>query len=126
MCVDLGAEQLPCLLPALLGPVYREISDSTKRAGEELYNLAQEVVDLIKNVCGREAFSIAYAQVHQTVSGVRQQRRKQAALEVWLIHMTVHTNKCVLLVYVCRLLLIQRSPFVESARRMSSRKLLKR
>ncbi len=82
MCVDLGSEQLPCYLPALLGPVYRELSDSTKRAGEELYSLAQEVVDLMKSVCGREVFSSAYAQVHQTVSGVREKRRKQAALEV--------------------------------------------
>ena len=82
MCVYLGVEQLPDYLPSLLAPIYRELSDSSKRAGEELYSLAQEVVDLIKGVCGREAFSTAYARVHQSVSGVRDKRRMQAALEV--------------------------------------------
>ncbi len=82
VCVYLGAEQLPDHLPSLLGPIYRELSDSSKRAGEELYSLAQEVVELMKGVCGREAFSSAYAQVHQSVGGVRDKRRMQAALEV--------------------------------------------
>lgn len=66
----------------MLGPIYRELADSTKRGGEELHSLAQEVVDLIKSVCGREAFSKAYAQVHQSVISTREKRRKQAALEV--------------------------------------------
>ena len=82
MSVDLGQEQLPSYLPLLLAPVYRELSDSTKRAGEELYSLAQEVVDLMKSVCGRETFSRAYAQVHQSATDVREKRRKQATLEV--------------------------------------------
>ena len=80
--IDLGEEQLPPYLPSLLAPAYRELSDSSKRAGEELYSLAQEVVDLMKGVCGREAFSRAYAQVHQSATDVREKRRKQAALEV--------------------------------------------
>ena len=92
--MDLGAEHLPTYLPALLRPVYREFADSNKTGGEELHSLAQEVVDLMKGVCGREAFSQAYAQVHQTVLSNRERRRQQAALEVqsqWIIVSTVPT-----------------------------------
>lgn len=81
--MDLGAEHLPAYLPLLLKPIYRELGDSNKTGGEELHCLAQEVLDLMKGVCGKEAFSKAYAQVHQTVLSNRERRRQQAALEVW-------------------------------------------
>ena len=71
-------------LPSLLRPVYRELADSNKRGGDELHSLAQEVLDLMKGVCGKEAFSQAYAQVHQTVLSSREKRRQQAALEVYI------------------------------------------
>lgn len=79
--LDLG-EHLGSHLPVLLRPVYREVSDTNKTAGEGLYNLAQEVLDLMKGVAGREVFSKVFAQVHQSVLATREKRRKQAALEV--------------------------------------------
>ena len=81
--MDLGAEHLPAYLPSLLRPVYRELADSNKMGGDELHSLAQEVLELMKGVCGKEVFSQAYAQVHQTVLSSREKRRQQAALEVY-------------------------------------------
>ena len=80
--LDLGEEHLGTHLPALLRPVYREVSDVNKTAGEGLYTLAQEVLDLVKGTAGREMFSKVFAQVHQSVLATREKRRKQAALEV--------------------------------------------
>ncbi len=80
--LELGAEHLPLYLPVLLRPVHRELVDSNMAAGEALHGLAQEVAELMKGVCGREDFSKAYSQVHQSVVAVRERRRKQAALEV--------------------------------------------
>lgn len=80
--LDLGEEHLGTHLPALLRPVYREVSDVNKTAGEGLYTLAQEVLDLMKGITGREVFSKVFAQVHQSVLATREKRRSQAALEV--------------------------------------------
>ena len=80
--MDLGAEHLPTYLSSLLRPVYRELADSNKTGGDELHSLAQEVVNLMKGVCGKEVFSQAYALVHQMVLSSREKRRQQAALEV--------------------------------------------
>ena len=80
--LDLTQEQLCTYLPALLRPVYRELADTNQTAGEGLYSLAREVMDLVKSMSGREMFSKAYAQVHQSVLATREKRRKQAALEV--------------------------------------------
>ena len=82
MSQDLGGEHLPAYLPALLRPVYRELTNSRKTAGETLHSLAQEVGGLMKSVCGREDFSKAYTHVHQSVIATKVKRRKQAALEV--------------------------------------------
>ena len=81
--MDLGTKHLPTHLPSLLRPVYREMADSNMTGGEDLHSLAQEVVDLMKGVCGKDAFSVAYTQVHQTVLSNREKRRQQAALQVW-------------------------------------------
>lgn len=80
--LDLRQEQLCVYLPALLRPVYRELADTNHTAGEGLHTLAREVMDVLKGVSGREIFSKAYAQVHQSVLATREKRRKQAALEV--------------------------------------------
>lgn len=80
--MDLGQEHLASYLPALFRPVYRELADTDKTAGEALQSMAQEVADMMKGVCGREAFSRAHAEVHQGVVLTRERRRKQAALEV--------------------------------------------
>lgn len=80
--IDLGPTHLSPYLPSLLGPPYREISDSSHAAGEALPSLAHEVVDLIKGVCGKEEFAKAYSQARRRAVDVRERRRKQAALEV--------------------------------------------
>lgn len=80
--LELGGEHLPSYLPALLRPVYRELVDPSRTSGESLHSLAQEVSELMKDVSGRESFSKAYSQVHQSAIAVREQRRKKAALEV--------------------------------------------
>lgn len=56
--------------------------DTNKSAGDELQSLAQETVELMKGVCGRDVFSQAYSLVHKEVATTREKRRKQAALEV--------------------------------------------
>lgn len=82
MSLDLGASSLPRFLPSLLPPLHRELSDTNKTAGEELSTLAHEVVDMVKGVCGKEAFSMAYAHLRKEMAVVRVKRRGQAALEV--------------------------------------------
>lgn len=82
MSLDLGSAHLPVCLPLLLPPLHRELSDSSQTAGKDLQELAQEVVELMKEVCGKEAFSLAYAHVRKEVAVARERRRGQAALEV--------------------------------------------
>jgi hypothetical protein len=79
----LGASSLPQFLLPLLPPIHRELSDTNKTAGEELSSLAQEVVELLKGVCGKEVFSVAYARHQKEVAELRVKRRGQAALEVY-------------------------------------------
>ena len=82
VCLDLGPSSLPRYLPFLLPPLHRELSDTNKTAGEDLSDLANEVVELMKEVCGKEAFSVAYARLRKEMAVVRVKRRGQAALEV--------------------------------------------
>lgn len=44
--------------------------------------LAQEVLELIKSLVGRETFSRAYASLQQTATEARETRKRKAALEV--------------------------------------------
>eukprot|EP00731_Ephydatia_muelleri_P001007 Em0001g1007a len=76
---DLGSEDIAPYLVHLLRPVHRELTDANKTAGEELHLLAQEVVEMMKEVCGKETFSKAYAVVHQGVAATRERRRKAQA-----------------------------------------------
>ena len=90
--MDLGKDHLPPYLPRLLRPVYRELVDVNKTSGDDLQSLAQESVELIKSVCGRETFAQAYAHVHKEVGVARERRRKQAALEVRTsVYSSMHT-----------------------------------
>ena len=73
-------EQCICVYTCILS--CREVSDSDKRAGEALHCLAEEVVELVKGVCGKERFSKAYAAAHRKALDTRDQRRQLAALEV--------------------------------------------
>ena len=83
--LDLTAEHLPMYLPSLLPPLHRELADHAHTAGKELFSLAQEVLELVKGVCGKDAFSQAYAQHQKTVAMAREKRRGQAALEVGVV-----------------------------------------
>ena len=82
MTLDLGPDHLPTYLPSLLPPLHRELADHTHTAGQELASLAQEVLELVKGVCGKDTFSQAYAHHQKSVAVAREKRRGQAALEV--------------------------------------------
>ena len=60
----------------------RELTDTDKRAGEELHTLAVEVVEVMKETCGKEEFARAYSAVHRMALDTREKRKKHAALEV--------------------------------------------
>ena len=80
--LDLGAKHLPTYLPSLLPPLHRELADPSHTAGKDLFSLAQEVLELVRGICGKEAFSQAYAQHQKAVTAAREKRHGQAALEV--------------------------------------------
>ena len=82
--LDLGPSLLPLLLPFLLPPLHRELADSTHTAGKDLHTLSTEAVDLMKEICGKEAFSQAYARVQMMAVKTREKRRTQAVIEVCL------------------------------------------
>ena len=48
-----------------------------------LHHLAEEVVDLMKDQCGKEVFSVAHTAVHQQAVAVRTKRRTEKALQVY-------------------------------------------
>lgn len=48
----------------------------------DLKKLAQEVLELIKSLVGRETFSRAYASLQQTTTEARETRKRKKALEV--------------------------------------------
>ena len=51
-------------------------------SGATLHHLAEEVVELIKDQCGKEVFSVAHTAVHQQAAAVRTKRRTERALQV--------------------------------------------
>ena len=82
MSHDLGASHLLPHLTSLLRPLHGELSDSSHRAGPELHALANEVIDLIKEVCGKDTFARAYAGVQKLAVETREKRKKEAVMEV--------------------------------------------
>ena len=77
------------------------MTDTNKTAGEDLHTLACEVVEVMKGVCGREEFARGYSAAHRRALGVREKRRKQAALEVCGVCVCVVCVCCVCVVCVC-------------------------
>jgi len=82
MSHDLGASHLRPHLTNLLRPLHGELSDSSHRAGPGLHVLANEVIDLIKEVCGKDTFAYAYARVQKRAVETREKRKKEAVMEV--------------------------------------------
>ena len=74
--------------------------------GEELHNLALEVIELIKGVAGKEVFADAYSQVLLAAQNKRLKRKAQYALEVsvnprykiWQLLCYIHAPTCI---HVC-------------------------
>ena len=58
--------------------------------------LAQEVMEMVKEVCGKEAFSKAYAMVHQGVTATRDRRRKAQALQVGVVRERENKNSIII------------------------------
>ena len=59
-----------------------DIYDRYSPVDSDLKALAQEVLDLIKGLVGRETFSRAYASLQQTATETRETRKRKKALEV--------------------------------------------
>ena len=93
----IGEEHLSDWLVDLLPPLYKELADTKMTAGmsshnlqllesyylgSDLHNLAEEVTEHIKKICGKAVFSQAYSTVHSIAQCVRIKRKAQHALEV--------------------------------------------
>ena len=57
--------------------------------GSALHQLAEEVVELLKEQCGKEVFSTAHTAVHQHTAAVRTRRRAEKAFRVSLFINTI-------------------------------------
>ena len=112
VAVDLGTDSLGSHLTPLLRPVYREYVDARQTAGRhslhawcnllcvvyhvcccdittttnivggELHSLAEEVMEVLKGLAGREAFARAFAAVQKEVADIRESRKRRKALDV--------------------------------------------
>ncbi|XP_005089362.1 small subunit processome component 20 homolog isoform X2 [Aplysia californica] len=77
--VTLTPESVQSLLPIALPALQREMSENAK--DEELKNLVQEVLDLLKKQVGVEAFTSAFATSHKWRAEKRDIRKRQVAAE---------------------------------------------
>lgn len=58
------------------------VASTTITIGEELHSLAEEVVEVLKGLAGREAFARSFAAVQKEVADVRESRKRRKALDV--------------------------------------------
>ncbi|XP_038061553.1 small subunit processome component 20 homolog isoform X2 [Patiria miniata] len=81
MAMDVGGDRLPSYLKLMMKPMCREIGDQKSHADNDLRQLCQEALDLIKGLVGLETFSHAYADVQRVITQTRIQRKQQRALQ---------------------------------------------
>ncbi|KAG8439453.1 hypothetical protein GDO86_005604 [Hymenochirus boettgeri] len=81
LAVDLGKERLIPFLTTVITPLYRELNSTYAEQDPTLKNLAQEIIDLLKNLIGLEEFSLAFAAVQKQATEKRVMRKKQKALQ---------------------------------------------
>jgi len=79
--INLEKDGIEPHLADILSPVYRELELATTYIDSDLEKLAQEVLELIKSLVGRETFSRAYASLQQTTTEARETRKRKKALE---------------------------------------------
>lgn len=79
--VNLGKDVIEPYLEDVLSPVHREFELASTYKDSDFKALAQEVLDLIKGLVGRETFSRAYASLQQTAAVKRETRKRKEALE---------------------------------------------
>ena len=58
------------------------MASTATTAGKELHNLAEEVVEILKGLAGREAFARVFAAVQKEVAEVRESRKRKKVLDV--------------------------------------------
>ncbi|CAH2277583.1 small subunit processome component 20 homolog [Pelobates cultripes] len=81
LAVDLGKERVEQFLPTIITPLFRELSSSYSEQDSTLKNLAQEIIDLLKNLVGLEQFSLLFSAVQKQANQKRAMRKKQKALQ---------------------------------------------
>jgi len=79
--INLRKDDIEPYLEDILNPIYRELEVATTYKDSNLKALAQEVLDLIKGLVGREKVSRAYANLQQTATEMRETRKRKKALE---------------------------------------------
>ncbi|XP_068133070.1 small subunit processome component 20 homolog [Hyperolius riggenbachi] len=81
IAVDLGKERVKPFLTTIVIPLFRELNSTYADRDSTLKNLAQEIIDLLKNLVGLESFSLCFAGVQRQASQKRAMRKKQKALQ---------------------------------------------
>ncbi|XP_065052935.1 small subunit processome component 20 homolog isoform X2 [Rhopilema esculentum] len=77
--IDLGKDGITPYISEILKPLHRELVSSSPES--ELYKLALEVIELIKEVVGKEVFAEIYAKVQRKVSEKKEFRKRKNAEE---------------------------------------------
>uniref|UniRef100_A0A8C4WNT3 Small subunit processome component 20 homolog n=1 Tax=Eptatretus burgeri TaxID=7764 RepID=A0A8C4WNT3_EPTBU len=75
LAISLGKESTIPFLRTMLQPLFRELGNTYAEQDATLKTLALETIDKLKDVVGREEFSLAYNAVHQRVKELRVRRK---------------------------------------------------
>ena len=78
--MELGSERLPNYIAKLLTPVCSVLSDQRHLGGDNLYDFAGEVSEMMKKIVGRDNFASSYATVLKNVTVIRDSRKRKKAL----------------------------------------------
>jgi len=77
--LDLGKDRISSVMTDILRPLHRELNSSA--SDSDLCKLAQEVIELIKELVGKETFAEMYAKLQRKVSEKKETRKRKEAEE---------------------------------------------